>query len=206
MIKRIVVLVVRFFAFFVDYNFIARLRIIRSLLYSYWISFCFKGIPQSVIIVPPVLIKGGNCITIGRNTKIGRNGILTAWDRHNGKEYGPKIVIGSNCNFGEYIHLTAINSISIGSGVLTGRWVTITDNSHGSVCREELEQPPISRCLSSKGPVKIGDNVWIGDKVTILPNVKIGKGAIIAANSVVTTDVASFTVVGGIPAKILKEL
>lgn len=206
MIKKIVVIVVRLFAFFVDYGFINRLKKIRVFLYSYWISYSFKGIHQSVKIVPPVLIKGGDHITIGGNTKIGRNGVLTAWDRYNGKEYDPKIVIGSNCNFGEYIHLTAINSISIGDGVLTGRWVTITDNSHGSVCRDELELPPIKRCLSSKGSVVIGDNVWIGDKVTILPNVRIGKGAIIAANSVVTTDVAPFTVVGGIPAKELRQL
>lgn len=202
----IVSFIVRLFSSIVDYNFANRIRKIRNVLYSSWISSSFKGISKSARFVSPVLIHGGNCITIGENTKIGRNGILTAWERYNGIVYEPKIIIGSNCNFGEYVHLTAINRISIGNGVLTGRWVTITDNSHGNVCRSELEQSPISRCLSTKGPVEIADNVWIGDKVTVLSNVKIGKGAIVAANSVVTKDVAPFTLVGGIPAKILRTL
>lgn len=51
----------------------------------------------------------------------------------------------------------------------------------------------------------IGNNVWIGDKATILPNVSIGNGAIIAANSVVTKDVPEYCIVAGNPAKIIKQ-
>lgn len=57
-----------------------------------------------------------------------------------------------------------------------------------------------------KGPVKIGDNVWIGDRATILSGVTIGEGAIIAANAVLTHDVPAYTVVGGVPAKVIKFL
>ena len=57
----------------------------------------------------------------------------------------------------------------------------------------------------SKGPVIIGNDVWVGDRVTILSGVKIGDGAIIAAGSIVTDDVPPYTVVGGIPAKIIKK-
>ena len=66
--------------------------------------------------------------------------------------------------------------------------------------------PPIKRELRTKGEVVIGDNVWIGDKASILPGVIIGKGSIVGANSVVTKDVPPFTVVGGNPAKIIKKL
>ena len=52
----------------------------------------------------------------------------------------------------------------------------------------------------------IEDNVWIGDKVTILANVKIGHNSIIGANSVVTKDIPPYTVVGGIPAKVIQKL
>lgn len=59
--------------------------------------------------------------------------------------------------------------------------------------------------MVSKGPVIIGKNVWIGDKATILPGVTIGEGAVIAANSVVSKNVPPFSVVGGIPARIIKQ-
>ena len=66
--------------------------------------------------------------------------------------------------------------------------------------------PPKLRRLYSKGPIVIGDNVWIGDKVIILDGVKIGNNSIIAAGTVVTKDVPDFCVVAGNPAKIIKNL
>ena len=60
--------------------------------------------------------------------------------------------------------------------------------------------------MSSKGGIVIGDNVWIGDKCTILSGVSIGDGCIIAANSVVTQNVPSYSVVAGVPARIIKQL
>ena len=60
--------------------------------------------------------------------------------------------------------------------------------------------------MYSKGVVIIEDNVWIGDQACIMPNVIIGKGAIIGANAVVTKNVIPYSVVGGNPAKIIKQL
>lgn len=54
-------------------------------------------------------------------------------------------------------------------------------------------------------PIHIGNHVWIGSRVTILNNVTIGDGAVIAANSVVTGDVKAHTLVGGCPAKVIRE-
>ncbi|MBR0310679.1 MAG: hypothetical protein IJQ97_07320 [Paludibacteraceae bacterium] len=54
--------------------------------------------------------------------------------------------------------------------------------------------------------VVIDDNVWIGEKSSILPGVHIGRGAIVAANSVVTHDVPAYSVVAGVPAKVIKQL
>jgi acetyltransferase-like isoleucine patch superfamily enzyme len=122
------------------------------------------------------------------------------------QKFTPSITIGDNCSIGEYCHITSINSITIGNGVLTGRWVTITDNSHGSSSLEEFYIQPSKRKLYSKGSVVIEDNVWIGDKVTILPGVHIGYGSIIGANAVVTKDVPANCVVGGNPAKIIKVI
>ena len=82
--------------------------------------------------------------------------------------------------------------------------MTITDNSHGETDYDTLLQPPLMRLVTSKGPVIIGKDVWIGDKATILPGVTIGEGAVIAANSVVTKDVPAYSVVAGNPAKVIK--
>lgn len=148
---------------------------------------------------------GAKYISIG-SSKIGKDVILTAYDSVAGYNFLPEIIIGDNCNIGEFCHITAINSIVIGNGVLTGRWVTITDNSHGMTTYEDLQLSPLKRKPFSKGKVIIGNNVWIGDKATILPGVIIGDGAIIGAGTVVTKDVPAMSVVGGNPARIIKTI
>ena len=89
---------------------------------------------------------------------------------------------------------------------MTGRYVYISDNNHGDTEYETLVKRPIDRDLFCKGSVIVGDNVWIGDKVTILSGVTIGDGAVIASNAVVSKDVPAFSVVGGVPAKIIKQV
>lgn len=153
---------------------------------------------------------GGEYIYIGDDTAFGNYIYLTAWDSFktlNGTQhFMPEIHIGKHCIFGDFNHITCINKITIGDNLLTGKWVTITDNSHGNTDFQTLKNiPPNFRDLTSKGPISIGNNVWIGDKATILPGISIGDGAVIAANAVVTTDVPAYSVVGGNPAKILKS-
>ena len=149
---------------------------------------------------------GEDCISIGEGTHIGEHCILTAWKTTcAGGDFHPEIIIGNGCSIGEYNHITSTNKIIIGDNLLTGRWVTITDNSHGETDYETLQQPPLMRMVTSKGPVIIGNNAWIGDKATILPNVTIGDGAVIAANSVVTKNVPAYSVVAGNPARVIKQ-
>ena len=142
-------------------------------------------------------------IHIGNSTSFGKDLFLTAWGGVSDRE--PNLSIGSNCSFGAYNHITCANKITIGDSLLTGKWVTITDNSHGETDKDTLGMRPQKRPITSKGPVVIGNNVWIGDKATILPGVTIGDGAVIAANAVVTKDVPAYSVVGGNPAKVIKQ-
>jgi acetyltransferase-like isoleucine patch superfamily enzyme len=164
----------------------------------------FKKCPFSVRFDSINLLKGAQFIEIGENTTFQRDLYLTAWDSYRNDSFLPRLKIGSNCAIGAFNHITCINRIEIGDGFLTGKWVTITDNSHGDTSEETLRIRPALRSLNTKGPVIIGDNVWIGDKATILAGVRIGDGAVIAANSVVTKDVPSYSVVGGNPAVVLK--
>lgn len=154
--------------------------------------------------------KGGRYISIGNNTSIGQGVMLTAWDRYNSSDglqkFTPQIIIGNNCSIGNNGHITAINKIQFGNNVLLGPKVLITDNSHGEFINSQIDIAPNKRPLYSKGPVIIEDNVWIGEKVSIMPGVHIGYGAIIAANSVVTKDVPAKSIVAGIPAKVIKTL
>ncbi len=151
-------------------------------------------------------MRGLKYISIGHNCHIASGCQLFATDFRYGINYSPEIVIGDNCSIGSGSHITAIAGIYIGNNVLTGKSILITDNAHGSSDRKELEYSPILRPLVSKGEVRIMDNVWIGDKASILPGVTVGKGSIIAANSVVTHDVPDYCIVGGNPAKIIKRL
>lgn len=150
-------------------------------------------------------VKGGEYITLGNAVYFGNHCVITAWDNYAGEKFSPLIEIGNNCCFGEYNHITSTNHIVIGDGLLTGRWVTITDNSHGQTDYDSLRKLPVNRKIYSKGPVVIGKNVWIGDKATILPGVIIGDGVVVAANAVVTKNIPPFTIVGGNPARILKS-
>ena len=161
----------------------------------------FKG-----IIIYPHHIIGEKYISIGNNTKILNHAILTAWDKYDNQKFTPSIQIGDNCNIGENSHISACQLIKIGNNLLTGRYVYISDNSHGKCSLEEAYTHPSKRELYSKGPVIIGNNVWIGERACILSGVTIGDSAIIAANSVVTHDVPPFSVVGGVPAKIIKMI
>ena len=160
----------------------------------------------SVVIETPVKLIGAQYITIGEKSNIQKYSWLTAWDSINGLRFTPQIKIGKDCHIGAFNHITCVNKIVIDDGFVSGKWVTITDNSHGDMIMDHLVLPVSKRPVVSKGPVVIGKNVWIGDKATILPGVTIGDGAIVGANSVVTKDVPAFCIVGGNPAKIIKEI
>jgi acetyltransferase-like isoleucine patch superfamily enzyme len=154
-------------------------------------------------------ILGHKYIRIADNVRVGDNSIITAWDSYNLIKFNPQLIIKQNTTIGEYAHITCINKVLLQKNIMIGKFVTITDNSHGDprkTSKIELLQNPKDRNLYSKGPVIICENVWIGDKVSILPNVTIGKSSIVGANSVVTKNIPPFCIYAGNPAKLIKKL
>ena len=133
-------------------------------------------------------------IKFGKNVALGNFPRLECFDVNRNTV---KLEIGDETTFGDYLHIGAISSVIIGKGVLGGSNILIIDHNHGNSTKEELMNLkilPRERIISSKGGIIIGDNVWIGDDVKILGSVNIGHGAVLAANSIITKDVAPFTV------------
>lgn len=205
-LKKIIYFACRIFAFIVPYKRIQQLNSFKRNLYKYWIFTEFKSFGDKSIITYPLDLRGGKSIVVGENVSIGKNSILNAWNNFKGSQYDPEISIGNNTHLGEGCHVSAINKIKIGNNVLIGRRVSIIDNSHGDSTLIDLLNPPSRRKLTSKGAIIIEDNVWIGDKATILSDVTIGVNSIVGANSVVTKNVPPNSVVGGIPARIIKTI
>lgn len=194
-------------SFIFTYRCYTLFQLIRCRIYVGWLSREFKSMGKKVNWVPPLrLLKGAKYISIGDNASIGKNVTLTAWDSYEGKHFNPQISIGNNSSIGDDSHITAVNGILIGNNVRSGKKILITDNSHGVSERRLLDTAPNKRPLFSKGPVIIEDNVWIGEKSSIMPGVRVGYGSIIAANSVVTKDVPPYCVVAGVPAKVIKNM
>ena len=149
-------------------------------------------------------ITNAQYVSVGCHTVFLRNTAITVTPCI--AEQTPSITIGDNCHFGIRNHLTCINKITIGDNLLTGGYVLISDNAHGIAGKEMSDVAPFDRPLVSKGEVSIGNNVWLGDKVSILANVHIGNNVVVGANSVVTKDLPDNCVAAGIPAKIVKQL
>ena len=113
-------------------------------------------------------------------------------------------------DFGRHIHVSAgvfINSgcrfqdqggIWIGEGCLIGHNVVLATLNH------DLSVAGRARLVA--GPIRIGRKVWIGASATVLAGVTIGDGAVVAAGAVVTRDVPAYTIVGGVPAKVIRGL
>ena len=131
-------------------------------------------------------------IDIGQNVFIGRNTFIYC---QNGN-----IDIGDNANIGSNCQIFSAGQVRIGSNVLMAAYSYVVGGGH---IYDDVSIPIIQQGRTAIG-IDINDNVWIGAGVKILDGVKIGEGAIIAAGAVVADDVPAYSIVGGIPAKVIK--
>ena len=159
--------------------------------------------PKARLIRRPITIRGRKYIEWGKGLTTGYNCRIEVNGEHDKKV----LIIGDNVNIGDYVSIRCAEGISIGDNVLMGSRVLITDNAHGNYSGDDQDPPstpPNSRILKTEN-VRICDDVWIGEGAVIQMGVTIGRGSIIAANSVVTKEVRPRTIVGGVPAKAIKE-
>lgn len=180
---------------------------IKRSIYSYWISHKFKCVGHNCMFYSFLKLREPHNISFGNNCSIGFHTVIELYSDYKGQQnFHPTLTFGNNSSLGDYSHISCINNISIGNNVRMGRKVFITDNAHGTSTLDIINLPPNHRPLSSNGPIIIEDNVWIGEMVCIMPGVTIGKCSIIGANAVVTKNIPAYSVVGGVPAKVIKYI
>jgi len=146
-------------------------------------------------------IVGAEMIHVGSNVLLGEHIWLNAKDSQNDGKV--TLYIEDGAYIGRFVQINAWHNVFIGRDVLISDRVYISDADHHC---DDINEPISKQGDSFKGGVTLGDGCWVGIGAVILPNVTIGRNAVIAANSLVTENVPDFTVVGGIPAKIIKKL
>lgn len=172
-------------------------KLIRSLLYFT----IFKIFYNSKIKMHPINSCGGKIFLKMNKNSFCSIGKFLIYDGplYFNIENNSKIIIGDNCYFNRNCSLTSMKEIKIGNNCMIGNNVVIIDHNH------YYDKSGIYGKKYEINSVNIGNNVWIGANSVILPNVTIGEGSIIAAGAVVTKDIPSNEIWGGVPAKFIKK-
>lgn len=143
------------------------------------------AIERGVRLLGDARIRLGDRVTLRRGVVLAGNGSLT---------------IGSGTTINDGCRISAFESVQIGADCLFAPQVSVLDIDH----RFDSRERPLRQQGYRTAPVVIGDDVWLGVNVVVLRGVRIGRGAIIGANSVVTRDVPDFAIAAGIPARVLR--
>lgn len=113
-------------------------------------------------------------------------------------DFGKNITVGKNVFINACCHFQDHGGVSLGDGCQIGHNVVFATLNHGLA--------PEDRQTTYPAPITLGKNVWVGSNSTILQGVTIGDNAVIAADAVVTKDVPENTIVGGVPARIIRKI
>ncbi|PWM09908.1 MAG: acyltransferase [Coprobacter fastidiosus] len=138
-------------------------------------------------------INFGNNVSIGKNTTIECSGSL--------KNLGKGLTVGENVGLGTHGFFGCAGGIEIGDNTIFGNYVSLHSENHNY---SDNTQPIRLQGINRKG-VKIGDDCWIGAKVTILDGTVLGNGCVVAAGAVVRGKFPENVIIGGVPAKIIKQ-
>ena len=138
-------------------------------------------------------IRFGHNVSIGKNTTIECSGTL--------KWLGKGLVVGDNVGLGTHGFFGCAGGVEIGDNTIFGNYVSIHSENHNY---SDVNTPIRLQGVNRKG-IKIGKDCWIGAKATILDGTVLGDGCIVAAGAVVRGVIPPFSIIGGVPAKVIKS-
>ncbi|GHT60115.1 hypothetical protein FACS18945_6260 [Bacteroidia bacterium] len=136
----------------------------------------------------------GNNVSVGKNTTIECTGSLTC--------LGKGLKVGNNVGLGTHGFFGCAGGIEIGDDTILGNFVSMHSENHNYA---DLSKPIRLQGVNHKG-IKIGNDCWIGAKVTILDGTIIGSHCVVAAGAVVRGEYPDNCIIGGVPAKIIKMI
>jgi acetyltransferase-like isoleucine patch superfamily enzyme len=173
---------------------------VKTRLFSALIAGQFRKTGKGCRVAAPFRFYGLDEITLGDHVSIERDcWIQTIPGKTSSGE--SKLFIGSNSGIGMGASISAARRVFIGEHVLLGRNVYISDHAHAFA---DIQIPIMNQGISGIADVEIGRGTWLGQNVVVLPGVKIGEHCVIGANSVVKSNISSYSVAVGAPARVVR--
>lgn len=147
-------------------------------------------------------LEGNEKLTIGKDSLVGKGSELLVYQNHFAQPLDGCLTIGSHVRMTARCRITCAGHITIGNDTLIAPDVFITDHNHGM--DPELPGGYSPQKLTVRN-VSIGEGVWLGQRVSVLPGAVIGDHSIIGANSVVTGEIPRYSMAVGSPARVIKK-
>lgn len=190
-------------------GYVLRKKLYRSL---------FRSIGGGVIFGRGLVLRHPSRIALGDGVAVDDYTLLDASGAgESGITLHNEVIVSRNCviqgktgpvEIGEKTDIGCNAILTSGAGIFVGRSVLIAGNCYiggGRYLADRLDIPMMEQGVYSRGPVVIGDDVWLGAGATVLDGVRIGKGCIVGAGAVVTKDLPDYAVAVGVPAKVIKS-
>lgn len=147
-------------------------------------------------------LEGGDRIVIGTNSLIGPGSELLVYEKHFDRPLDSKLVIGDHVRITARCRITCAGTVTIGDDALFAPDVFITDHNHGMDPEAPGGYSPQDISIRD---VTVCEGVWLGQRVCILPGVTVGEHSIIGAGSIVSRNIAPYSIAVGAPARVIKQ-
>jgi len=166
--------------------------------FSLLVGGAFESFGPRSVLQPPVRISGETSIRIGTDVWVGGN----SWLQSLAADGGVTLEIGDGTSIVGNCVLSAARSVRIGKKVLFARGVYVSDHIHRY---DDTSRAVLDQGITRIEPVEICDGAWLGENVVVCPGVRIGRGAVVGANAVVTEDVPDHALAVGAPARVVRS-
>jgi lipopolysaccharide O-acetyltransferase len=166
--------------------------------FSLLVGGAFASFGARSVLQPPVRLVGERSIAVGADVWVGGG----SWLQSLSDGAGISLEIGDGTSIAGNCVLSAAHSVRVGKKVLFARGVYVSDHIHRY---DDTTRAVLDQGITRVQPVEICDGAWLGENVVVCPGVRIGRGAVIGANSVVTEDVPDHSVAVGAPARVVRS-